>query len=135
MYVGRLVLVRLFRPESDGNGHGRLYSEYVFVLAWASSLAAEVENPYLIAEAAHVLAHSAKGIALKIARRADEAGDARPLCGVVLEDLPQCPAPEVDVEIVDILDVAAVTGIDRGVDEILQNGEFLSSIESGFGGF
>ena len=87
----------------------------------AASLAAQVEDPDVVALPAQVLAHAAEGVAVKIARGADEADDARPARRVVLEDLPQRPAPEIDVEIVEILNVDAVPSIGSGIEEIAKD--------------
>ena len=62
----------------NGDGNGRLDRKDVVRLARATSLAAEVKNPDFIAQAAHVFAHPAEGVAIEVARRADEADDARP---------------------------------------------------------
>ena len=63
--AGRLLLPFL-RAEGDGDGDGRLDGEDVFVLTRAASLPAEIENPYFVAQTAHVLAHPAEGGAVEV---------------------------------------------------------------------
>ena len=107
---GGPVLLRFARTYGHGDGHRGPDGKDIVALAWATTFAAKVQNPYIVAEAAHVLAHPAKCVTIDVARRADEADDARPACRLVLEDLPKRPAPEVDVEVVEVLDVDAVAG-------------------------
>ena len=48
-----------------------------------------------------------------------------PRAGLVLEDLPKRPAPEVDVKVVEILDIDAVAGGDGRPEEFLEDSGFL----------
>ena len=88
-------------------------------MARPASLAAEVENPNLVALPTDMFAHPREGIAVEVARCADEADDAGAFGGVLLKNLPQCPAPEIDVEVIEVLDVDAVPSVGSGVEEIL----------------
>src|SRR5439155_6367645 len=65
--------------------------------------AAEVEDPELVEQLPHVPAHTGKARTAQVRRRCDETDD--PLAGLALEDLPQRPAPEVDIQVVEVLDV------------------------------
>ena len=80
-----------------------------------------------------MLTHSAKGITVEIARRTDEADNAGTFGGVFLNDLPQRPAPKIDIKVVEVLDTDTMPGRTCGSDEILKNGKFLSLREPGFG--
>ena len=88
----------------------------------AALLAAEVEYPYLVAHPAHMRAHPQKGVAVEITRRGDEADDAGAGRGVVLEDLPQRPAPEIDIEVVEVLQPDAVARSGDGGQKVVENG-------------
>ncbi len=103
-----LILLHLADAEGNGDGHGSLDGEDIFALACATPLATKVENPDFIAQAAHVLANPAKSVAVKVARRANETDDARTRGGLMLEDLPQRPAPEIYVQVVEVLNVNSV---------------------------
>src|SRR4030042_4234136 len=95
-----LVLLRLLRADGHCDGYWSLDGKDIFAPARPSSLATDVENPDLFAQTTHVFAHSAEGVAIDIARRADETDNARPVSRFMLEYLPQRPSPEIDVEIV-----------------------------------
>src|SRR5271157_5667502 len=125
---GGPVLLRLARAHGDGDGHGRLDGKDIVALAWAATLSANVQNPNFVAEAAHLLAHPAEGFAIEVTGGADETDDARPARGLLLEDLPKRPAPEVDVKVVEVLDVAAVAGDDGGPEEFLEDGGFFARL-------
>jgi hypothetical protein len=119
---GGLVLLRLLRADGDSDGDGCLDRKYILALACTASLAAEIENPDFVALATHVLAHPAEGVSVEVARRADETDNARPTRRPVFENLPQRPTPEVDIEVVEILDVDAVAGGDGRVEKIAEDG-------------
>ena len=91
--------------ECDRNGYGRPDREDVFGLVRTSSLAAEIQDPDLVADPPHMLAHAAEGVPVQIARRRDETDDARASRDFLFKDLPERPAPEIDVEVVQVLDV------------------------------
>src|ERR1017187_140149 len=112
MTLRRLIVLRFARADGNGDRDGRLNGEDIVVLARAAPLAAEVENPDFVAKPPHVLAHSTEGVAVDVARRADEADNARTMSGLMLENLPERPAPEVDVEVVQVMDADTVAGGD-----------------------
>ena len=118
---GWRVSIRLLRASRHGNGDRCLNGKNVLAPARPATLAAEIENPDFVADPAHVLAHPDKGVAVQVARRRDETDDAGTGLGILLEDLPQRPAPEIYVEVVEVLELEAVTGSGCWLDEIAQD--------------
>ena len=134
VHVRRGAVVRLVRAHGNGNRDGGLNGEDVVAFVRAVAFAAQVENPEIVANAPNVFAHAPKSVAVEIARRGDEADDTRAVGRVVLEHLPQCPTPEIDVEIVEVLEADAVAGVLGRLEEVFQDGEFLASCQPGFRG-
>ena len=116
------VLAGCAAARRHGDGDRGLDGEHIVVPVGAALLAAEVEYPYLVAHPAHVRAHPQKGVAVEITRRGDEADDARTGGGVVLEDLPQRPAPEIDIEIVKVLQPDAVARSAHRGQKVVEDG-------------
>ena len=108
------------RAHRHGDGHWRLDGEDVVAALGAAPLAAEVQNPYLVADAAQVLPHAAEGVPVQVARSADEADDSG-AAGLLLEDLPQRPAPEIDIQVVEVLDADAVPGALRRRQKVVED--------------
>ena len=66
-----------------------------------------IDDPNVVAGAAHVVAHFLKAGATKKARHGDEADDAGIVRGVVVKHFPRRPAPEINVEISQVFAVRA----------------------------
>ena len=118
---GGCILLCLLCAYSHGDSHGRLDGEDIIALVCAASLAAEVEYPDFVAVPAQMLAHTAEGDAIEIARCTDETDHARPVSRRMLKNLPQCPAPEIDIQVVEVLNVAAMPGGDNRGEKIVKN--------------
>ena len=121
--------VPIDRPGSHGDcdGHRRLYGEHVFALRWPAPFAAEIEYPDLVAKPAHVFAHAEERIAVQIARGGNEADDAAALL-VLFQRFPQRPAPEIDVEVVQVFQLAAASGGHHGRREVAEDRAIADAI-------
>ena len=122
MDLGWFVSVRSALPIRHGDGHRGLYVKDIVALARAASLAAQVDDPDFIARPAHVFAHAHEGLAVQVAGGADEADHAAVVRGVVFKHFPQGPAPEIDIEVVEVLGVEAAPSLPQRVKKIRENG-------------
>lgn len=105
--------VRTRRSTTAGR-HGEHAGGHVRPL----SLRRQVDDPPLVARPAQVVAHAPPGGTGGERRRGDEADDAVPVVRMGVEDLPGGPAPEVDVQVLQRVLVAAVARI----PEVVQGG-------------
>ncbi len=108
--------------HGDGDRHRRLDGEDVVVAPGATALAAQVDDPDFIALLAHPAPHAQEGIAINERTGGDVADDARACGQIMLEGFPQRPAPEVHVQVVQVLQVTAAAGILHRGDEVFQDG-------------
>src|SRR5690606_2920914 len=76
------------------------------------------QDPDAVAKSAHPLAHAGEARSAQVGTGADEGDDARVV--VLLEHLPQGPAPEVDVVVVEVLEVPPQTAGAGGFQEVLR---------------
>src|SRR5690606_33028610 len=109
------------RPADTGDnrdGDERLDREDVLGPASAQVVPFEIQDPDAVAKSAHPLAHAGEARSAQVGTGADEGDDARVV--VLLEHLPQGPAPEVDVVVVEVLEVPPQTAGAGGFQEVLQ---------------
>ena len=118
-HIGRRLRSRFGVANPDGDGDWGLNGEHVIGLPRAQIVAFQVNHPQVIERPAQQLAHSGKARPGQIRRGGDETDDARP--ALTLEHLPQRPAPEVDVIVVEILGVQSQAERVQRRDEIPQN--------------
>ena len=95
---------RLLNALKDASG-------YVGLMAFGRT----VDDPDVIGLAAEVVAHLLEAGAVKEPGDRDEANDAGVMVGVVVEHLPGGPAPEVDVEVAEVLGVCPDAPLARGL--------------------
>ena len=113
-FVGRGSSV----AHAHGDGHRGADGEDVLSLARAQRIAFQVDDPELVEGAPHHLAHPHESRPTQVGGGGDERDDARSLGAV--EDLPERPAPEIDVVVVEILQVHARARLSGRIEKILQ---------------
>ena len=104
--------------DSDGDHDRRLDVEDVLRAPSTAPFSLKVDQPEVVELLAHLLPHANKARPTEIRGRRDEADDPALLRRV--EHLPERPPPEVDVEVIEVLEVTAVAALDSGPQEILQ---------------
>ena len=122
------VSARSVLPIRHGDGHRGLYVKDIVALARAASLASQVEDPDFIAHPAHVFAHAHEGLAVQVAGGADEADYAAVVWGVVFKHFPQGPAPEIDIEVVEVFGVETAPSLPQRVEKIREKGFFAIAV-------
>ena len=140
MHLRRLSVLGTRGSKSERNAHRRHHTfEDVVVSARASALAAEIDDPDFVELLAHDFAHSRESRASEERGCRDHPND----CGTVmlLACLPDGPAPEVDVEVVEVLGVQAAPrscercgeGLDETGSSLLVLADHAAQLRSLFG--
>ena len=96
------------RADADSDSYRGLDVEDVLLLEGPSALAPEVDDPEFVEGVAEQVPDTAHRSPVQVGRRGDEGDDSR--AGRQRSGLPNGPAPEVDVVVVDVLQMTAEPG-------------------------
>jgi hypothetical protein len=77
------------------------------------ALGRAIDHPDAVGGTPQVIAHTLKSGAVEEAGDGDEADDTGVVLGVVIEDLPRGPPPEIDVKVAQVLGVGTDAPIGR----------------------
>ena len=105
--------------HSDSDGYRCLNVKHILRLARAQVSAFQIQQPKLIESLTHDFAHSREAWTSHVGRSGDE-GDNTTI-GMRFEELPQRPAPEIHIDIVEIHQMHSAAALPHRLQEIFEN--------------